>query len=1030
MNIIGQDLALYKVEQNNKIGLIDTNGLLILPLDYDNFKQLKDVLFVQKNKNWHQVLNQKAILSQLTYDSVQLYFDEIYGFSDGNISILKNYHFDKICKCTVQKILSIEEGEGFKIKKENHIALINKQGKLVFDNLNINDFNWIESNRYKVFQAKKMGIYSTNNQKILPIQYDSVTYYGQGILFYNAGKLGYFRLLNRLQKDQKKIDKLYFPAEYDDINYYGEHYLTLHQNDKIALYNIHTKNIITSDFPQNAKPLASLFHKLKEGKKYGLLDFIGNSLTPNIYNYLSYSPNQRIIFREGKEWGILDSLGKELTRISVNRIYPFHGKNLYKRSFTKFKQDTLFGLIHQDGEILTDSLYLSISLLTNDRAVCMRKDSTVRVFFMNDETGFIDDWYELKTIKQLRIDKYMSSIGHGNNQIDFLKNEGETYNYQIIQDYQDTTVSFLTNKFIYKKELTFDKENFILLGSLKPSNTFDYDTLWGILRNKTNGIQALKSQRSKTEWSEKYDFNFREINFIEESWLVECVRFSGQKEYYNTRLEKQFWRNQLTRRRKTRRYNYLKPRTYNTHYFPSLLFIKSDRNEQLISNPTECVLVKKETPKASFLKVNKWLYIYQNNELKPIQRIDTISLTEEEKNIDIQIGQGAYVVKRKDPFTYFFNLNGESFIKTNQIQELVESTSNVLIKQNNQYNYIQPDGQWLLDSTVNKAFPFKGNFANFRNNNKNGVINEEGKTVIKAIYRTTFQFNDYGKSAIRLGKEYTLIDTSGNLFDTTRYVLIKPLKKTNLFLYKKERLIKKVPLMGLMNSKGEILTKQIFNEINRSTEDVSLVWSSKRLMGISSNHNGTLVLPMKYGRVKRLKNDYYLVEKEDKKGIFHLKNQWVLPLKYSKISNFKNGYLVAKNKKDTLYLLENGTMLKQKPSPIIEEKEVIQKEVITENFKMNQKNGFWGVSTIDDKTIVPYRFQLAHKLQNGVFEMKRTFTYDVYDLQGKLLWSSNIHRTINFQKNGMLQVITDNGIAYYNCNMQKWVWNEPNKPLN
>ena len=33
MNLIGQDLALYKVEQNNKIGLIDTTGKLI-PVSY------------------------------------------------------------------------------------------------------------------------------------------------------------------------------------------------------------------------------------------------------------------------------------------------------------------------------------------------------------------------------------------------------------------------------------------------------------------------------------------------------------------------------------------------------------------------------------------------------------------------------------------------------------------------------------------------------------------------------------------------------------------------------------------------------------------------------------------------------------------------------------------------------------------------------------------------------------------------------------------------------------------------------------
>lgn len=209
----------FKVKKNNKCGIVDINGNILVPLEFDGLSNSSnDNLIKVYNFN-----NKEDLKSSRYIHCLNLNFSNENDYYIHNKKIgLFNSDFEQVCQCIYDNIYDVRY-DVFKVKQGGKVGVFNYKTR---ENIIPVEYNYISSffddsanAKQKPFaKVEKNGLWGTidtNGEIIVSLKYDNLKLLGQGS---NHGKLA----ILKVEKNGHcgLIDsngKIIVPIIYDDV---------------------------------------------------------------------------------------------------------------------------------------------------------------------------------------------------------------------------------------------------------------------------------------------------------------------------------------------------------------------------------------------------------------------------------------------------------------------------------------------------------------------------------------------------------------------------------------------------------------------------------------------------------------------------------------------------------------------------------------------------------------------------------------------------------------------------------------------
>jgi hypothetical protein len=280
---------------NNKVGLIDIKGNVVVPADFDDIRKLwnrpgsSNILLVEKdgrigllnadlkelfppvfteypqeiggyikvakNKKYGLIHENGAILIDLVFDDIKPIHDSLYmGMVCKDSSELKklrlNTHWNwgyKVKDCTVfdkdfRVIAELKDYEyiyywgikRFIVKKNNQFGVLNHKGEVVIP-LEYDEL-FSANGYYTVRKGGKYGLLDMQGKLVLPAEFERVEFYGQAIYVTQNGLIGIYNDQFRLIAKPQFKDKTWERGNYILTRPDGSKGFVSHQNMKASYY--------------------------------------------------------------------------------------------------------------------------------------------------------------------------------------------------------------------------------------------------------------------------------------------------------------------------------------------------------------------------------------------------------------------------------------------------------------------------------------------------------------------------------------------------------------------------------------------------------------------------------------------------------------------------------------------------------------------------------------------------------------------------------------------------------------------------
>ena len=307
----------YKIRNNQtKYGVIDTNGITIVPFIYDYiFNSYDGYLFATKDKKGYKLDNTSKTLPLGNYEIHQKFSNNLiaassankWGFWDikGNIKIPLQYDL----------VSDFYKGIAVVYQQEK-CGIIDTNGKIlvpiIYDGLEILDSTYIKAKKDCMF-----GIINSLGEIKTPIIYNFIEQRNIYELPLSM-PLAYEKQINTYQSNMfaenpnsfnRKTEKRY----YDNI--------LVMQNNLMGVVDMNGKTLIPCQY-ENLKRLRNNYFEIKDStEKVGLLDIDNNILLPTMYYRIDdYKDNQFVFIDNNQKYFLYDAKIKKMIIENCDRI--------------------------------------------------------------------------------------------------------------------------------------------------------------------------------------------------------------------------------------------------------------------------------------------------------------------------------------------------------------------------------------------------------------------------------------------------------------------------------------------------------------------------------------------------------------------------------------------------------------------------------------------------------------------------------------------------------------------------------------
>lgn len=447
MQIPSEEYAYFVYKQENKYGVIDKEGNIVVQAQFTNVKipnPLKSVFVCYDGDNT-KVLNEK---NETLYEN----------FNNIEPLTLKNVSTDLIYEKTVLKyeengkygLISIDGNKITNAKYQEIDTLQYKEGELVVkenDKYGVININGYEIIKPEYDQVKADGYYSSDNK-----------YKDDGYIVSITTDDGYrYGYLNN--EGQKILD-----TKYNDLSrlvYSNKDtiYLLCAENGKYGLYE-GAKNIIPNEYQAITYVEDNDFCIVQKGKKYGVVNLEGSMMLQVKYSQIDVNGDYLYVTDENSEKKVYDKKGN-LTEINPNLvIQSTKSDDDYKIYIDSSTGKTVYSIYKGDTK-LTSENYSYIEYLNEGYFIASNESGKL---------GIIDSKGNAKV--ELKYDSIQKIAGTNIIQaIDSTTKMTEIYSKDFIKTYEIANAS-----------IENIKDNIIKVYNTEEIKYFDYDG--NLLENK------------------------------------------------------------------------------------------------------------------------------------------------------------------------------------------------------------------------------------------------------------------------------------------------------------------------------------------------------------------------------------------------------------------------------------------------------------------------------------------------------------------------------------------------------------------
>ena len=399
----------FKVGNFRHMGVVDINGNLIIPTEYDDVQYFETQLFLVK----------KEIVYWSTDYVHRDYEDNSRGATICGIQDIQN---NTIVKLEYENIEKLPGLPGFFLAKNDRIQLyeiLSEEGKVIETELNYTLVNlsgdiiysaskirYVGNNFFVVRENGKEGVIDLSGNVIIQIKFEHVgNFYNNSFWVSNehshTGSFAFKYGENVEGECIRKVnlkgelsannngDTIWIPSEYDWATDFVEQLSIVRKGNLLGVIDSSCNKIIDTNFDnililENQTILVS---KLKEDENIhkGLFGWDGNEIIPVEYNHIKHISQNRYKIGYGGYFVIVNQKGEKLTEEFLTiqdfkLLYDGTQERLcaivYKNKELKDNGKWYFkdgGVIDIDGNEILPYTYDKVTLYPPHYALCVRK---------------------------------------------------------------------------------------------------------------------------------------------------------------------------------------------------------------------------------------------------------------------------------------------------------------------------------------------------------------------------------------------------------------------------------------------------------------------------------------------------------------------------------------------------------------------------------------------------------------------------------------------------------------------------------
>lgn len=354
------------------------------------------------------------------------------------------------------------------------------------------------------------------------------------------------------------------------------------------------------------------------------------------------------------------------------------------------------------------------------------------------------------------------------------------------------------------------------------------------------------------------------------------------------------------------------------------------------------------------------------------------------------------LVRDNDQFGYI-NKSGE-FVITPQFPK-AKSFSDGLAPamKRKQWGFIDKTGAWVIQPEYDKVKPFNSGYALVLVDKHWNYINKQGSVLQTPVTEKYYDFNQYGVAFYTKDKKVGLINTKGEVVLEPFYDAIKPF----IDGYARVKIDDK---WGMIDTSGKVFAPAEYSAIGDFRAQG--IWVRKGdSFGILSN--GTMNIISGANKVWDFPKGENLTyaKKEKKVGFVNAKGEWVIQPKFLKVRAFANGLapVLDEDEEKWGYINEQGAV---KISFQFRDAEIFSADGLA---PVKEKK-LWGFVDANGKMVIPAEYVITagglslfsknnqKGFFNGLARVRKDKTWGFIDTKGNVLGGKWFERAELFSK--------------------------------